>query len=128
MLRKPIKHVNKNRIMYRKNILVITLGVLIVSCNSSSNEVRDSVEGSAIVQKKIKGYVPDESTAKRVAEAIWLPIYGSTVLKEKPYEVKIIGDSVWVVEGSLSSGQVGGTALIEIRAIDCKILNVIHGK
>jgi len=126
--KKPIKHGNKNIIMYRESMYAIITGILIASCNSSNYERRDKADDTVTGQIKIKGYVPDESTAKRIAEAVWCPIYGSSVLNEKPYKAKIIGDSVWVVEGSLPSNQVGGTAYIEIRAADCKVLNVTHGK
>ncbi len=39
-----------------------------------------------------------------------------------------MGDTVWVVEGTLSAGYDGGVAHIEIRKKDCMILKVIHGK
>jgi hypothetical protein len=42
-------------------------------------------------------YVPDVKTAKKIAEAIWLPIYGEKIYNEKPYKVSLRGDSVWVV-------------------------------
>lgn len=73
-------------------------------------------------------YVPDAETAKKVAEAIWLPIYGNKIYSEKPYVVSLKGDSVWVVTGSISKNKTGGVAYIEIRKSDCKILKVIHGK
>jgi hypothetical protein len=72
-----------------------------------------------------QGYVPNQETAKKIAEAIWLPICGKSVLNEKPYKTELIGDSVWIATGSLPgksfiSGDtvsitVGGVARIEIR-------------
>jgi len=73
-------------------------------------------------------YVPDEETAKKIAEAIWLPIYGEKIYSEKPYVASLMGDSVWVVKGSLSENKRGGVAYIEIQKSDCKILKVTHGK
>ena len=90
--------------------------------------------------KPPKGYVPDEETAKKIAEAIWAPIYGREhIASEKPFEAKLVGDTVWLVEGSLhkenhglKNGTLtitsGGVAYIEIRKKDCKVLKVIHGK
>jgi hypothetical protein len=78
--------------------------------------------------KTYNGYVPNELTAKKIAEAIWLPIYGPSVLDEKPYTARVKGDSIWIVEGTLERGKSGGTAYIEIRMNDCKILNVTHSK
>ena len=73
-------------------------------------------------------YVPNQQTAIKIAEAVWLPIYGESVLKEKPFNAKLIADSVWVVTGTLPDGFFGGTAYIEIQKADCKILKVTHGQ
>ena len=35
------------------------------------------------------GFVPDAATAKKIAEAVWLPIYGKKVLSEKPYQATL---------------------------------------
>lgn len=85
--------------------------------------------------------VPDGLTAIRIAEAIWLPIYGEKVLSEKPYNAILIGDSMWVVTGSLPKSSIitevgdttysifqGGVAMIAIRKRNCEILGVSHGK
>jgi hypothetical protein len=77
---------------------------------------------------KIKDYVPDEETAIKIAEAIWLPIYGEDVLKKKPYKATLINNEFWRVEGSLEEEELGGVPIIEIRKTDCKILKVTHGK
>ena len=73
-------------------------------------------------------YVPNEETAIKIAEAIWLPIYGEGIYNQKPYIVSLLKDSVWVVEGTLAKNKRGGVAYIEIQKKDCKILKVIHGK
>jgi hypothetical protein len=76
------------------------------------------------------GFVPDKETAKRIAEAIWLPIYGRVVLSQKPYEVILIDDRIWIVEGTTRSifARGGGTAYIEIDKYTGAILKVAHGK
>ena len=73
------------------------------------------------------GYVPDKEMAMKIAEAIWLPIYGEEVLEEMPYIVNLKDDSLWIVTGTLHA-DMGGVAYIEIQKSDCKILRVIHGK
>ncbi len=73
------------------------------------------------------GYVPDEVTAIKVAEAIWLPIYGKGIYKEKPFHAKLINDSIWVVEGTLHE-ELGGVVRAEIQKQDCKVLKIIHNK
>jgi hypothetical protein len=75
------------------------------------------------------GMVPDAETAKRIAEAVWLPIYGKKIIdSEKPFKVHLKGD-VWIVEGAdLPKDWVGGVALAEIAKSDGRILRISHGK
>ncbi len=49
------------------------------------------------------GFVPDEITATRVAEAILIPIYGqSQVESERPFTAKLTGN-IWKVIGHFAS-------------------------
>jgi len=73
-------------------------------------------------------YVPDAETAIRIAEAVFLPIYGEKVYKERPFVAELNADGIWTVHGTLPSGTVGGTAMAQIRKTDGKILLVTHGK
>jgi hypothetical protein len=74
------------------------------------------------------GYVPDEATAIRIAEAIWIPIYGGQQIEnEKPFHAKL-NRGVWTVEGSLPAGMDGGVAVAEISKSDGRIIRVSHGK
>ena len=78
--------------------------------------------------KPKNGFVPDEATAIRIAEAIWLPIYGKeTIDREKPFKATL-ADGVWTVTGSLPEGRRGGVAIAEISKKDARILRVIHEK
>jgi Clp amino terminal domain, pathogenicity island component/NTF2 fold immunity protein len=46
------------------------------------------------------GIVPDEDTAKRIAEVIWTPLYGSeTVASQSPLKAEL-RNNVWTVTGS----------------------------
>ena len=72
--------------------------------------------------------MPNAATAKRIAEAVWLPIYGKSVLNEKPFKARLTNEGVWVVEGSLPKDMLGGVAYIEISRRDGRILEVTHGK
>lgn len=86
-----------------------------------------SIQLSMKNKYEIKDIVPDETTAIKVAEAIWLPIYGERIYSQKPYVVKLINNNNWEVTGTLHSKK-GGVAYIRIRKKDCKILKVTHGK
>jgi len=73
-----------------------------------------------------KGFVPDSATAIRIAEAVWIPIYGEKLIaSEKPYRATLRGDT-WIVTGSLPAGVTGGTAIAEIAKRDGRIRRVIH--
>lgn len=87
-----------------------------------------------------KDYVPDKATAIKIAEAVWLPIYGQRIYKELPFQVTLQGDTLWVVTGTSNpkSGydsitktvtvHFGGASYIEISRNDGKILAVDHPK
>lgn len=102
--------------MKKIEIILILILTLNMSCNPQNKE------------EKSKLCVNDTVTAIKIAEINWIKIYGKDVLKEKPYSIKLIGDSVWVVNGTLPKNVLGGVARIEIRKCDGKILKVSHGK
>ena len=75
------------------------------------------------------GFVPDAKTAIKIAVAVWEPIYGEDrVAGEQPYRARLDTNGVWIVEGSLPEGWVGGGAIAEIAKDDGRILRVSHGK
>lgn len=88
-----------------------------------------------------EGYVPDAETAVKIAEAIWLPIYGKSIYSSKPFMARLSEDrKTWVVTGTLFKPQpdtisgntvirtVGGVPYIEIRKQDCSILRLYHSE
>jgi hypothetical protein len=86
-----------------------------------------------------EGFVPNDSTAIRIAEAVWLPIYGKKIYEETPFKAKLIDNKIWIVEGTLPGTKnqkkdgkvhisVGGVVHAEIQKSDGKILKVIHGQ
>lgn len=92
------------------------------------------VSGSLVAQdavhnyKPTSGYVPNAETAIRIAVAVWEPIYGTKqIASEKPYHATL-KDGIWLVEGSLPSGRLGGVAIAEISKSEATVLRVSHGK
>jgi hypothetical protein len=80
------------------------------------------------------GYVPDEATAVRIAEAVFIPIYGQKhVYSERPFHARLQGE-YWIVKGSLSKPRkpdeiiVGGTMMAEINRTTGCIKAVYHLK
>ncbi len=105
-----------------KRLLVLSLAVLA------------SVPGLSVAQEEKhsyvpkEGFVPDAKTAIRIAEAVWIPIYGAkTIAGEKPFQASL-KEGVWTVLGSLPQGWAGGVALAEISKSTGQVLRVSHGK
>jgi hypothetical protein len=74
------------------------------------------------------GYVPDAKTAMRIAEAVWIPVYGEReIADEKPFKATLVKD-VWTVTGSLPNGMLGGVAEAEISKSDGRIIRISHEK
>lgn len=84
--------------------------------------------------------VKNEETAVDIAEEILFKTYGkSNIEDQRPYEIKLLGNKVWSLKGSLhqrtlekflSGGmpKLGGTFEIDIDPRDGKILKIIHYK
>ena len=72
------------------------------------------------------GYVPNQETALKIAEAIWLPVYGEKIYENKPFTARL-EKGVWIVEGTVYTTY-GGGPHIEIRKEDCRILKMYHEK
>lgn len=79
--------------------------------------------------KPAQGYVPDAATARKIAVAVWEPIYGhEQISQQKPYKA-ILVNGIWTVEGTLPEQyDLGGVAIAEIAKDDGRILKVGHGK
>jgi hypothetical protein len=73
------------------------------------------------------GYVPDEKTANKIAEAILFPIYGEELIRsEEPFVIHL-KKGVWFIDGKpLAKHYVGGVVHIEISKKDARVLFVIH--
>ena len=105
----------------RKTIMFFGFFLVSISIMLASVSQRHSVVPS-------NGFIPDEKTAIKIAEAVWVPIYGEQQIQsEKPF-VASLKNGVWTVEGSLPKGWVGGVAIAEISKRDGRILRVSHGK
>jgi hypothetical protein len=80
-----------------------------------------------------EGYVPDQGTAVRIAEAVLTPIYGQDIVnRQRPFRA-VLAKGVWTVTGTIRPGppgalSFGGVALVMIAKKDARILRVTHGK
>lgn len=106
----------------QKKYYIAILFILLLSCNSHKIENKYS---------KDTNYIPDLETAKKIAEAVWWPIYGEDILLQKPFIGKLENE-IWYIEGNTDymkkNRMIGGVAHVEIQKSDGKILNVYHTK
>jgi hypothetical protein len=73
-----------------------------------------------------EGFVPDVKTAIKIAKAVWVPIYGEKNLLWRRYAIRLVDDSVWVIEGGNTLGMNGGGPFIRIDKWKGTILEVTH--
>jgi NTF2 fold immunity protein len=74
------------------------------------------------------GYVPDATTAIRIAVAVWQPIYGERyIASERPFHATLT-HGIWRVTGSLPRDALGGVAEANIRQKDGQVLRIRHGR
>jgi hypothetical protein len=104
-----------------KSLSLTILISLLIACNSINSK-----KNNLILSNK-KGYVSSSETAIKIAEAVWLPIYGEKIYKKRPFEAELKSDSVWIVRGTLKQG-LGGVPYIEIQVKDGKVLKVTHSR
>ena len=70
------------------------------------------------------GCVPDSETAMRIAEAVWIPLYGEDLVnQQRPLQADLTA-GVWTVRGSPPVEQAGETLVTVISRIDGRILKI----
>jgi len=83
-----------------------------------------------------EGFVPDSTTAVKIAEAVLIPVYGRDKIEgERPFKA-VLENDVWTVTGTLhcpgdngdSTRCVGGTAEVKLLKTDGWILRMMHYK
>lgn len=78
---------------------------------------------------KKNGIVENANMAYTIANTILSNIYGGNQIKnEYPLKITLINNRFWVIEGSLSKGETGGTAIIVIKKDDGQVQYINHGK
>jgi NTF2 fold immunity protein len=100
---------------------VTLLGLCLLSCNSTTKK-KNTTE-----LPKTSEYIERHNPLK-IGEEIAFKEYGNVIKNELPLKAKLVGDSVWVIEGTLAKGADGGTVYIEIRRGDNELLKITHYK
>jgi hypothetical protein len=96
--------------MYSRTRVVLAVFAALPALLSAQSEAKHSYIPP-------NGFVPDSATAVRIAEAVWIPIYGEKQMRrERPF-VAHLSAGVWTVEGTLPRSSnpkwnaVGGVAV-----------------
>jgi hypothetical protein len=81
------------------------------------------------------GFVPDATTAQKIAEAVLVPVYGDKVVAtERPFRATLKNE-IWIVVGSVpceaappGASCPGGAAEVRIRRKDGTVTFMSHGQ
>ena len=109
-----------------KTLSILSLGIVLVSFAMAQG-----------IQPK-EGFVPNQETAIKIAEAVLIPIWGKDKIEsERPFAAEL-KENTWTVYGtlrcpggkggSLTVGCRGGVATVEISRVDARVLSVSHGR
>ena len=75
------------------------------------------------------GAIPDAKTAAKIGFAILSAIYGEeTIKREIPFQITLLNNKEWCLDGTLPKNMTGGTAFIIIQKSDGRSLNYGHYK
>lgn len=109
-----------------KTILAKVLLVALLSVTISMETSAESNSSHAYVPPS--GFAPTQEVATTIAEAVLFNIYGRAQIEaQRPYKVNLT-DGNWVIEGTASPRNLGGTFAIKISKVDGRILLVTHSR
>lgn len=112
--------------MFIKNKFFFIIGMgLFVICLLSCN---DSVKKKNRTELSKTSEDVEREKVLKIGKEIAFKEYGDVIKKQLPLKAKLVGDSVWIIEGTLAKGTDGGTVYIEIRRGDNQLLKITHYK
>ena len=111
-----------------KSVVILVSVLLLISLPNGTLEAQ---QNERFIPKA--GFVPDAKTAIKIAEAVWVPIYGdSTIQAQRPFKAKLIDGHIWEVRASDTESVQPGTITMffslyaQIEKNDGRILKVIR--
>ena len=123
---------NQNNNMKEKIKPIITILLIVCFyCNLFSNQaesVQNNMTKETTNNRMGINLNLDEQTAIKIAELILVKIYGKDVLKQRPWNVSLKGDT-YEINGTFHEKNAdGGVAEIKISKSDGRILEYLHWK
>lgn len=112
----------KNRFFFFISIVLLGYGFLSLNCNNPTKKDQPTSSSPKTAEDLEKEKV------LKVAEEIAFKEYGNVIKNELPLKARLVGDSVWVIEGTLPQGADGGAVYIELGRTDHKLLKITHYK
>jgi len=102
-------------------VVLLTCCLPCLSCNNhSGNEQQASdTKSTESLEKENILKLAKDTAFKR---------YGDIIETELPLRAKLVGDSVWIVEGTLPKNYLGGTVYIEISKQNKSVVKITHFK
>ncbi|MDX2174248.1 MAG: NTF2 fold immunity protein [Bacteroidota bacterium] len=113
--------------MKSKNKILLLNVIFLVLYAKSFGQVVSKTNYKSISNEEQLILIPDTATAIKIAETIWLPLYGKDIYKEIPFRAKLINDSIWKVR-STNKYRTGGEYIIKINKKTCFVYYVNREK
>ena len=104
------------------------LNIVLIGCCFVSLKCNNPTQRDQPVQTSKTKEVLEKERVLKIAEEIAFREYGDIIKKELPLTAQLIGDSVWVIQGTLIKGADGGTVYIELRRSNDELLKITHYK
>lgn len=111
----------KSKFVFFISIILVVCGFINLSCKH-----RPKKEQQAEYSKSNEDL--EKEKVLKIAEKIAFKEYGNIIKSELPLKAQLVGDSIWVIEGTLAKGADGGTVYLELRKGDNKLLKITHYK
>jgi|GEM_PF-987451 len=127
MLKNKFAHCSVTSLRFTLAGLTVAFCSALVFCSPQMDDLQQFREPPEA------GWVADEVTAIKIAEALWLPLFGNEIYDSWPFTAELVDDSIWVVQGTLNSdpgavAMAGGVPYVEIQKRDCRVLILYHGE
>jgi NTF2 fold immunity protein len=102
----------------KKIIILFIFSLTIFSCNKKNLAI--SSNDDCIIK--------NEQTFVRISENILFDVYGEdNIIKQKPYLVRNVNDTIWTMTGSIQT-DLGGVFYLEMNCKNAQVLKIEHTK